>query len=348
MADERHPCIDGLTEECFRAYPEWAKQAFAYKLLNVLIPAEISKRLPKGLFPGIIGPGAILPPGWIPPPGVIVPPNYTVPPSWIPFTYFILPPGETWEQIFSPGWTEGDPFPDGVNLEPGTTLPPGWTPENPPPAWFTPGGSGFAIPPGGVLPPLYLPPGLQSPPHTPQPRSPVSGAPWFYDKFDGPTLDLTKWTEYNYLNGFNEIVSGRLKQYCTDDFSAAEIDTDEDATIPAAFELTFQLEYCGAGEHNIYIFTGAHSIDLTFEPPTTQVEFYTSTGRVLYTCADYLNNNVSWKLVYNGTLATLYQDNVLIFENVAPRVRTTNPGIIHIVTYETTIVYIDEFKIQEI
>ncbi|MCG2739792.1 MAG: hypothetical protein L6300_06090, partial [Syntrophaceae bacterium] len=78
------------------------------------------------------------------------------------------------------------------------------------------------------------------------------------------------------------------------------------------------------------------------------VEFYTSTGRVLYTCADYLNNNVSWKLVYNGTLATLYQDNVLIFENVAPRVRTTNPGIIHIVTYETTIAYIDEFKIQEI
>ena len=392
MAINEHPCANGLTPECFAAFPEWAKLAFCYKLLHVLIPANISKRLPKGLFPGRIGPGAILPAGWDPPPGVVVPPGYTVPERWIPFTYFILPEGMTWEQVFPPGWTAGDPLPPGVTIDagvvfpvgwsagdalpagvtisPGAVFPPGWTPgdplppgvtidagaivpagwspTNPPPNWFAPGGAGLPIPAGGALPPLYLFPGLQSPPHRPFWTPPAKVEPWFYDKFDGPALDLTKWTEYNYLNGFNKIVSSRLKQYCTDDFSAAEIDTAEDATIPAAFELTFDLKYCGGGEHNIYVYTGAHSIDLVFEPPTTQVEFYTSTGRVLYTCADYLNNNVSWKLVYNGTLATLYQDNVLIFENVAPRVRTTNPGIIHIVTYETTIAYIDEFKIQEI
>lgn len=193
MAEQEHPCANGLTPECFEAYPEWAKLAFAYKLLNVLIPANISRRLPKGLFPGIIGPGAVLPPGWIPPPGVIVPPNYTVPPSWIPFTYFILDPGLTWEEAFPPGWTAGDPLPDGVSLEPGSTLPPGWTPENPPPNWFAPGGAGLPIPPGGVLPPLYLPPGLQSPPHVPQPRSPISAkATCFYVKVtrgDGTVID---------------------------------------------------------------------------------------------------------------------------------------------------------------
>jgi len=392
MASSDHPCSGGLTPECFEAYPEWAKLAFAYKLLNVLIPANISRRLPKGLFPGQIGPGAILPPGWIPPPGVIVPPNYTVPPSWIPFTYFILPEGLTWAEafpegwtaedplppgveidtgaVFPPGWTPGDPLPPGVIVPPGTVfppgwtpgdplppgviidtvtiLPPGWTPENPPPPWFAPDGTGPQIPPGGVLPPLYLPPGLQSPPHVSYPRSPVSAVPWFYDQFSGPDVDWTVWTEYNYLNGFNEIVGGRLKQYCTDDDSAAEIDTAEDATIPAAFELTFDLEYCGAEEFEIYIYTGAHLLDISWRPPHTSIRFITPTGYKYYPCTDYLNQNVSWKLVYDGTLASLYQDNVLIFENVAPRVKTITPGIIHLTTYETTIIYLDNLKIQEI
>ena len=158
MADERHPCIDGLTEECFRAYPEWAKQAFAYKLLNVLIPAEISKRLPKGLFPGIIGPGAILPPGWIPPPGVIVPPSYTVPPSWIPFTYFTLDPGLTWDEAFPPGWTAEEPLPPGVTIDAGVVFPVGWSAGDALPA-------GVTISPGAIFPPGWtpgdpLPPGV--------------------------------------------------------------------------------------------------------------------------------------------------------------------------------------------
>jgi len=134
-----------------------------------------------------------LPPGWIPPPGVIVPPNYTVPGWWIPFTYFILPGGLTWEQIFPAGWTPKDPLPPGVSLLPGTVLPDNFTPANPPPAWFTPGGGGPTIPPGGTLPPTYLPP-PQSPPHRPQP-TPPAGFPeitGFYFKVtrgDGTVID---------------------------------------------------------------------------------------------------------------------------------------------------------------
>lgn len=105
MAEERHPCIDGLTEECFRAYPSWAKRAFAIKLMNTLIPAQISRRLPKGLFPGLIGPGVILPPGVDFPPGTTIPPGYT----------------------FPPGWTAGDPLPPffGPEPPPGIEIPPG-------------------------------------------------------------------------------------------------------------------------------------------------------------------------------------------------------------------------------
>jgi len=127
MAEQDHPCANGLTPKCFEAYPEWAKLAFAYKLLHVLIPANISRRLPKGLFPGRIGPGAILPAGWIPPPGMVVPPGYTVPDWWIPFTYFILPEGMTWEQAFPPGWTAGDALPDGVSINANVVDVAGWS-----------------------------------------------------------------------------------------------------------------------------------------------------------------------------------------------------------------------------
>jgi len=158
MAINEHPCANGLTPECFAAFPEWAKLAFCYKLLHVLIPANISKRLPKGLFPGRIGPGAILPAGWDPPPGVVVPPGYTVPERWIPFTYFILPEGMTWEQVFPPGWTAGDPLPPGVTIDAGVVFPVGWSAGDALPA-------GVTISPGAVFPPGWtpgdpLPPGV--------------------------------------------------------------------------------------------------------------------------------------------------------------------------------------------
>jgi len=110
MARQEHPCADGLTPECFEAYPEWAKQAFALKLMNVLIPANISRRLPKGLFPVVIGPGVILPPGYIPPPGTVIPPDYVFPPDWS--------PGDPLPPSFGPG------LPPGVTTPPGGAIPP--------------------------------------------------------------------------------------------------------------------------------------------------------------------------------------------------------------------------------
>jgi len=105
-----HPCADGLTKECFRAYPEWARRAFAYKLLHILLPKQITKNLPKGLNRALIPPGVTLPPGVILPPGSIVFPD--VP--------------------FPPGWNPGDPPPEGVIIPPGVSPTPTESGDTPP------------------------------------------------------------------------------------------------------------------------------------------------------------------------------------------------------------------------
>lgn len=66
---KKHPCEKGLTEECIRKYPEWAVKVFAYRLLNALLPKDITKNLPKFLIPpdyeGVEGaPLADIPPGF--------------------------------------------------------------------------------------------------------------------------------------------------------------------------------------------------------------------------------------------------------------------------------------------
>ena len=185
-----HPCAQGLTEECFRAYPQWARKMFAYRLLLTLCPHEITKRLPqlKGLFPLLvppdwpasdpwvpgysIDPAAVFPPGWTPgdplPDGVTLDPGTVFPPGWT--AGDPLPDGVTLDPgtVFPPGWTTGDPLPDGVTLDPGTVFPPGWTTGDPlpdgvtldpgtvfPPGWTAgdPLPSGVTIDPGTVFPP---------------------------------------------------------------------------------------------------------------------------------------------------------------------------------------------------
>lgn len=101
MVNQEHPCARGLTRECFKYYPAWAKQAFAHRLMHTLVPAAITRRLPKGLRRGLIGPGVVVPPGAVVPPGVVVPPG----------------------TLFPEGWTPGDPLPESVPPPPAETVP---------------------------------------------------------------------------------------------------------------------------------------------------------------------------------------------------------------------------------
>lgn len=116
---ERHPCARGLTSECFRTHPQWAKQALATRLLHAITPKALTKRLPPSVNKAFIVPGLSFPPGVGVgdfPPGAIITPG----------------------TVFPPGWTAGDPLP------PGSTAPPTTAP-------MEPGAS--------VAPPFYLGPG---------------------------------------------------------------------------------------------------------------------------------------------------------------------------------------------
>ncbi|MBA7665862.1 hypothetical protein ES703_73936 [subsurface metagenome] len=113
------PCRHGLTPACFRQEPQWAKSAFALRLLHTILPPELSKRLPSILQRPLIAPGVILPPGFDPatlPPGTII----------------------TQETDFPTDWTTGDPMPPGVILPP--TIPPLDAPIAPPHLSPAPGG----------------------------------------------------------------------------------------------------------------------------------------------------------------------------------------------------------------
>lgn len=166
------PCLKRLDADCFRAHPAWAKRAFAYRLVHLLTPKPLTKRLPKGLRLALIAPGVEIPPGVELPPGVVVSPGAEVPPGWS--SEIVAPPGITIPPgtVFPPGWSPGDPLPDGVTLDPGATFPPGWSPGDP-------------LPPGAI-PPGTLPPGVE----TTGPTPPTYVAPWEPGPINPPGIHI--------------------------------------------------------------------------------------------------------------------------------------------------------------
>lgn len=108
--DKEYPCLKRLDADCFRARPAWAKQAFAYRLVHLLTPKALTKRLPKGLRTALIPPGVIWQPGDPLPPGAVQP--------------AMLPPGAMatgpTPPMYTGVWSPGPPSPTG-----GRTLAPG-------------------------------------------------------------------------------------------------------------------------------------------------------------------------------------------------------------------------------
>jgi len=117
-------CDSGLNRACFKAHPQWARQAFAYRLLHTLVPKRLSRNLPRAFRIPLIFPGVVIPSDAILPPGSIVGPG----------------------SAFLPGWQPGDPLPDGMFYGPTSDFPAGWQPGDPIPA--------------GIIDPSYFPPGF--------------------------------------------------------------------------------------------------------------------------------------------------------------------------------------------
>lgn len=197
-----HPCAEGLTSACFAAYPAWARQALAYKLLHILVPKQLTRRLPKGLNRALIGPDAIVPPGVVFPPGMVIPPGFTWRDSWTAWLNFIFSGVELPWTLFPKDWKPGDPLPPGVVLPPGVELPPGWTPSDPPPPFFIPGYTPVAVEPAtGATPPLYVEPwgpGPTRPPRT-TPSAPSGEAVLLFEEGEVITNiiigDNADWTK---------------------------------------------------------------------------------------------------------------------------------------------------------
>jgi len=128
--DKVHPCLKRLDADCFRAQPAWAKQAFAYRIVHLLTPKALTKRLPKGLRRALLAPGVVMPPGVDMPPGLVVGPAGDIP----------------------AGWTPGDPLPPGAI--PLATAPPGVEESGAaPPTYTEVGGPGPPHPGIGPSPP---------------------------------------------------------------------------------------------------------------------------------------------------------------------------------------------------
>lgn len=78
------PCQKVIGKACFKAFPEFARRAIAYRLLHLLIPPDIAKILPKSLKDPLIAPGVKIPLDAKFPPGTCIVPGCSFPSGWDP------------------------------------------------------------------------------------------------------------------------------------------------------------------------------------------------------------------------------------------------------------------------
>jgi len=228
------PCQKRLDAECFRHNPAWAKQALAYRLVHLLTPKQLTRRLPKGLRRALVALGVAMPPGLTLPDGTLVAPGTQLPATWTPGDPvpigIIITPGT----VFPSGWTPGDPVPEGVILEPGSEFPEGWTPPDPRPAGLMPAPE---ISPGlestGPASPTFLDPNTPGPINQPGRSSPTGLTWWFWDPFDA--LEANDWSDLSLAPGAITPVNGTLKFYTEAANGHARYRRFETATWPSAF-----------------------------------------------------------------------------------------------------------------
>lgn len=121
-----------LSPELYKRNPLWFKGAIAYRLLRIMAPKPLTRRLPRVLRQPLLFPGYSFPPGWVL--GDILPGGV------------VLPEGV----FFPPGWIPGDPLPDGTVIDTSMYFPETWQPGDELPSSLVP-------PPVGTLPPEWLP-----------------------------------------------------------------------------------------------------------------------------------------------------------------------------------------------
>jgi len=349
MTTKEHPCKNGLTEECFKKYPKWARRMFAYRLLITLFPGSITKRLPqlKGIFP------LLVPPDWptheIWPPAVYVDPSIIFPSDWTPEDP--LPDGVTIDPgtFFPSDWTPGDELPEGVMIDPGTFFPSDWTPgdELPEGVMIAPAQrpSEFGTNP---IPPLYLALWGAGPVHTPIIIEPEVAEPFFHETWGPP--QVYDWVSYDEPGASSEIISGRLRQTAPADSSKAQYYYEFTENWPANYDLSFKVEAApGAALLVLWLVTGTHKHYFNFYTDQDWV-FYNGSGDHY---GSYVGTEVEWKVSVTGNSGVFYRDGIVLDSNCLIIEETTPPPYIYMQNCPwsapdpDSVFYIDDIKIVE-
>jgi len=340
------PCQKRIDAECFQAHPGWAKQAFAYRLVNLLTPKQLTRRLPKALRAALIAMGVDVPPGLVLPDGAVVAPGTVLPPAWSPgdpVPWGIVIPTGTY---FPPGWTVGDPVPDGVTIEPGASFPEGWSPPDPTPdGLYTAPSISPEAEISGAVPPIFIAPWEAGPITTAPPGGAVAAEPWFYDDFD--IIDPAVWTDYSSGSGVNSEDDGKLKMLSSSGGDYAYLTTAEDATMPDAFILTFELTFdSGTGDLVFVLKTGDHAITFVFRAPTTlRYRRTTPEGYTEISVANFVGTTDTWKFDYNGTTCSIYRNSTLIGAGLNTYQYVMRKGELSLSADDVLTVHIDDYTI---
>ena len=131
-----------LSAELYKQNPLWFRGAVAHRLLRIMTPKPLSRRLPVILRQPVFYPAFFFPADWIVgdplPPGITLPPGVSLPPDWRP----------------------GDPLPEGTIIDTSIYYPEGWEPGDPPPEGSLENPASFTDIPGvaSPVPPIYTSP----------------------------------------------------------------------------------------------------------------------------------------------------------------------------------------------
>lgn len=318
------PCQERLDAECFRENPTWAKRALAYRLLHLLTPKQITRRLPRGLRLALIAEGVDVPAGLALPDGTVVAPGTVLPSTWS--MGDPIPPGViiTTGTVFPAGWTVSDPVPEGVTLEPGATFPAGWAPPDPAPTGLMPP---VEISPAavasGVAPATSVELWQPGPTNQTGRSSPVGGAWWFLDPFD--TFEANDWTDLSLSPGSAAVVAGQLVLLTAiaDGYARyRRLDTD---TWPTGFtiEVSFALLQLSANL-GINIRFGGHQIQF-YATSSGDLQLQHSTDWTVYAVpGGHGTAQHTYKLVVTNSACSLLRDDVEVI--VSKQMPTTAFG----------------------
>lgn len=341
------PCSKGLTPECFKTFPAWAKRALFLRLLYLLLPVEITSKLPVIFRNPLFFLGPIFPPGWQPgdppPDGAFIPTDSIFPPGWI----F----GDPWpEGVFL--WEAFDPpagldLTDGIIVSPGTTFPDDWQPGDPLPE----GAFDAATLPEDVIESGYSPSDFLGFSFFNRPGAPVgsfsrSSAYLYSDNFT--VLDTDEWSTTISGSGDLDIVDGRLRMKKTSDSGFISITRADTTANLKTFTITFDLLFI-SGTTNLRIdyWSGAYHVYILFSLPGT-VSLWDGSDWQILSLTDFTNIEHTWRFSINYLGCFIYRDDYLVNDPLDLEVDEAPSGTHRFVLEDTGEIRLDNFKLTGI